>query len=65
MCLASLEAPANGSITGNYKGYYEFEDVIIFDCDPGYSLVGDGTITCRRNGTRTNTAPKCESEKYT
>ncbi|XP_076821725.1 mannan-binding lectin serine protease 1-like [Clavelina lepadiformis] len=59
-CLEDRVAPSNGKITNtNSKSYYEFEDVITFACDRGYSLVGENEITCRNDGIWSAESPTC------
>ena len=61
-CLAARNAPSNGGKPNNSKGYYEFEDEIVFSCDRGYNLVGGERTVCQNDGTWSNPAPICQSK---
>ena len=60
-CLESRNAPNNGRKSANEKGYYEFEDVISFNCFPGYNLIGENSTTCQSDGTWSAPTPTCQS----
>ena len=56
------EEPTNGRLeTIVRRGYYEFEDVVSFECIPGYDLIGDNTITCQSDGQWSADEPICQS----
>lgn len=51
----------NGKIVlSNDRGYHEFEDVIRFNCNEGYRIVGNKFITCQNNGKWSGQIPQCE-----
>ncbi|KAL6457761.1 hypothetical protein MHYP_G00329910 [Metynnis hypsauchen] len=50
----------NGEITlPPHKTYPEFQDTIQYSCDPGYTLVGNGTIFCQGDGKYSSPPPEC------
>lgn len=62
-CKIVMQPPTNGKISPT-KNEYVFEDVITFQCNKGYMLVGATTTTCTSDGTWTvSAAPKCEGLK--
>ncbi|XP_066300019.1 sushi, von Willebrand factor type A, EGF and pentraxin domain-containing protein 1-like [Branchiostoma lanceolatum] len=48
-------APNDGTVTGGNS----YQATLQFDCDSGYNLVGDTTITCQEDGKWTSSAPTC------
>ena len=38
--------------------------VVTFSCDPGYTLVGGPSVTCRGDGTWNRDIPQCQESKY-
>ena len=52
-----LTDPPNGnhSITGNTVGH-----IAIFECDPGYELIGDDVLGCQEDGQWTSSVPSCQ-----
>ena len=65
----SLTSPANGSVmytsAADEDGFYPFNAVVIYNCNIGFSLVGDSNKTCTGNGSSVTgifngMAPTCE-----
>lgn len=57
-------APANGKIVGA-KNPYLPEDMISFECDEGYRLIGEDEDTCLLGGSwDVDKTPTCQLSKY-
>ncbi|XP_066265899.1 CUB and sushi domain-containing protein 3-like [Branchiostoma lanceolatum] len=56
---ASLSPPVHGSIQNGGQSTYDYDHVLRFTCDYGYSLQGDSSITCQTDGTWTGSVPTC------
>ena len=54
-----LSAPDNGDI--ELSGIHPGSNAA-YSCEKGYTLVGDDTRKCQRNGQWTGSAPICQSE---
>ncbi|XP_019626709.1 PREDICTED: sushi, von Willebrand factor type A, EGF and pentraxin domain-containing protein 1-like [Branchiostoma belcheri] len=53
-----LSAPVNGALSPS--GATSYNDAVTFTCDTGYQLNGPSDVlTCRADGTWSNTAPTC------
>ena len=52
-----LTAPENGSVDQSEGTTYG--RAVVYSCDPGHSLLGDGTRLCQTNGQWTSTPPIC------
>ncbi|XP_019630213.1 PREDICTED: P-selectin-like [Branchiostoma belcheri] len=52
-----LTAPVNGALSPT--GRRQYQDVVTFTCNPGYSLVGTASLTCLLNGTWSASPPTC------
>ena len=63
-CPQRPNAPEDGTIHGDAisKANYEFEDVVSFQCNPGFDLIGQSSISCLNDGTWDNDAPTCQSK---
>ncbi|NXU97506.1 C4BPA protein, partial [Cettia cetti] len=50
----------NGRKTSGFGLSYRYKDSVVFECDPGYSIVGADVITCEENSTWVPPKPTCE-----
>ncbi|NXU66154.1 MCP protein, partial [Horornis vulcanius] len=50
----------NGRKTSGFGLPYRYKDSVVFECDPGYSIVGADIITCEENSTWVPPKPTCE-----
>ncbi|XP_071520140.1 uncharacterized protein uif isoform X2 [Panulirus ornatus] len=57
MCPA-LESPANGMLLDTRKMYH-YGDLVIFQCNFGYVMVGSDILACTSNGIWNGTLPEC------
>ena len=55
------QAPENGNFTPSNRTFYFFGEVITYECDEEYGLVGEATAVCM-NRTSFAVTPTCESE---
>ncbi|ELU03526.1 hypothetical protein CAPTEDRAFT_78846, partial [Capitella teleta] len=51
------DVPAHGASLGSN---FEYRASVVYTCDSGYNLVGEGTITCLESGQWSASAPSCE-----
>lgn len=51
------DVPAHGASLGSN---FEYRGSVVYTCDSGYNLVGEGTITCLESGQWSASAPSCE-----
>ncbi|KAI8510944.1 hypothetical protein Bbelb_118600 [Branchiostoma belcheri] len=56
-----LTAPVNGALSPT--GRRQYQDVVTFTCNPGYSLVGTASLTCLLNGTWSASPPTCNPKQ--
>ena len=54
-------APENGSLDPE-EDQYVVDDVVTFNCDDGFELVGSRKLTCQTDGEWTDDEPTCERE---
>ncbi|NXN33565.1 C4BPA protein, partial [Nycticryphes semicollaris] len=50
----------NGKKIAGFGHHYSYRDSVVFECEPGYFLVGLSTITCGENNTWSPPVPTCE-----
>ncbi|NWI48256.1 C4BPA protein, partial [Picathartes gymnocephalus] len=50
----------NGRKTAGFGPSYRYKDSVVFECDKGYFMVGEGVITCEENNTWVPPKPTCE-----
>ncbi|KFV12833.1 C4b-binding protein alpha chain, partial [Pterocles gutturalis] len=50
----------NGKKTHGFGPSYSYKDSVVFECDPGYFLIGSAIITCGENNTWSPQKPTCE-----
>ena len=53
-----LVPPANGSV--KYYNGTTFRSLVVFECETGYSLVGEKMRTCQANTLWSSSNPTCE-----
>ncbi|NXP46568.1 CR1L protein, partial [Heliornis fulica] len=53
----------NGRKISGFASSYSYRDTVMFECDPGYSMIGPEIITCGENNTWLPTEPTCEKSK--
>ncbi|KAK7079934.1 Calcium ion binding, partial [Halocaridina rubra] len=58
MC-PSLEVPANGVLLDT-RDMYHYGDLVKFQCNFGYVMVGSDTLACTSNGVWNGTLPECQ-----
>ncbi|XP_058258877.1 sushi, von Willebrand factor type A, EGF and pentraxin domain-containing protein 1 isoform X2 [Hemibagrus wyckioides] len=58
-CGKPPEIPNSVIVTDHKKEIMEFEDVIEYRCEDGYTLVGNGSVVCQENG-KYSSLPQCE-----
>ena len=58
----SLEAPVNGTILINGINGTQIGDMVSYECDTGFTLVGVENRTCNMVGLWTGSDPVCQSE---
>ncbi|XP_067122803.1 uncharacterized protein [Centruroides vittatus] len=58
MC-PKLKNPVNGILLST-KSMYHFGDIVHFQCDFGYHMIGTSTLLCTSNGVWNGTMPTCE-----
>ncbi|KAL7891619.1 hypothetical protein AOLI_G00010950 [Acnodon oligacanthus] len=58
-CEKPTEIPNGQIIRRPNKDYPEFEDIIEYSCDPGYTLIGNGTIFCQDDNEYSSPPPEC------
>uniref|UniRef100_A0A8C4TY23 Sushi domain-containing protein n=1 Tax=Falco tinnunculus TaxID=100819 RepID=A0A8C4TY23_FALTI len=51
---------ANGKKTSGFGPSYSYGDSVMFECDPGYFMIGEKIITCEENSTWSPPQPTCE-----
>ena len=51
--------PNNGERTGSGTSA---GDEIVYDCQPGFKLLGESQLVCQKDGTWSAPLPKCESK---
>lgn len=56
MNCGARAAPANGFRVGNK---FTYNEILRFDCNPGYKLVGSNSRRCQANGVWSGVAPSC------
>ncbi|XP_042883171.1 sushi, von Willebrand factor type A, EGF and pentraxin domain-containing protein 1-like isoform X2 [Penaeus japonicus] len=57
MCPA-LESPENGQLLDT-RSMYHYGDLVRFQCNFGYVMIGADTLTCTSNGVWNGTLPEC------
>ncbi|XP_077970683.1 CUB and sushi domain-containing protein 1-like isoform X3 [Styela clava] len=57
-----LKEPINGRITP-LKSSYDLNDIINFECDEGYQIIGEPNSRCSPNGEFSSPAPMCRRVK--
>ncbi|NWU62809.1 C4BPA protein, partial [Pterocles burchelli] len=50
----------NGRKTHGFGPSYTYKDSVVFECDPGYAMIGSAVITCGENNTWSPQKPTCE-----
>ncbi|NXT25131.1 C4BPA protein, partial [Syrrhaptes paradoxus] len=50
----------NGKKTHGFGPSYSYRDSVVFECDPGYFMIGPAVITCGENNTWSPQKPTCE-----
>ncbi|KFU98758.1 C4b-binding protein alpha chain, partial [Tauraco erythrolophus] len=50
----------NGRKKTGFGPSYSYEDSVMFECDPGYVMIGPAIITCGENNTWSPPKPTCE-----
>ncbi|XP_035698751.1 cartilage matrix protein-like [Branchiostoma floridae] len=55
-------APADGTV--DPSGANTYQDVVQFDCNQGYRLVGDSSATCQADGAWSHPVPTCQGLVY-
>ncbi|XP_074781593.1 membrane cofactor protein-like isoform X1 [Athene noctua] len=50
----------NGRKSSGFGPLYRYRDSVVFECDPGYFMIGPNTITCGENNTWSSPTPTCE-----
>ena len=55
------DKPSNGKLRGTFPATYRA--VAQFECNPGYSLVGDEVMHCQEDGTWRGTKPTCSCKQ--
>ncbi|NWT61885.1 C4BPA protein, partial [Erythrocercus mccallii] len=50
----------NGRKTSGFGLPYRYKDSVVFECDPGYFIVGAEVITCEENSTWVPPTPTCK-----
>lgn len=53
----------NGRKKTGFGPSYSYKDSVIFECDPGYFMIGTEVITCEENNTWVPPKPTCEKSK--
>eukprot|EP00117_Sycon_ciliatum_P038623 scpid28565/ scgid28669/ Lysyl oxidase homolog 2A; Lysyl oxidase-like protein 2A len=53
--------PQNGGRTSNPGEVYQVNDTVTYNCESGYSLIGDITRSCQPSGQWTGTLPTCQA----
>ncbi|KFP73377.1 C4b-binding protein alpha chain, partial [Acanthisitta chloris] len=51
----------NGRKVAGFGPSYFYRDSVIFECNPGYAMVGSNAITCEENSTWVPPEPTCET----
>ncbi|XP_045838546.1 membrane cofactor protein-like isoform X3 [Meles meles] len=64
MCPSPGDIP-NGKYTGSEKGEFEYNEVVIYSCNPPdgpdeYSLVGESHLICSGDGVWSSNPPECK-----
>ena len=52
-------SPLNGFKVGES---YMYDDIVQFECNEGYRLIGSSSRTCKRDNNWDGTQPSCQSE---
>lgn len=65
LCFAEVKCPpppgiANGKASGQPSATHLPGSAVLYTCRDGYSLVGNGSITCTAAGTWSRPRPRCE-----
>lgn len=60
MC-PNISPPENGVILST-KSMFHYGDVVSFQCDFAFVMVGNPTILCTSNGVWNGSVPSCECE---
>ncbi|NXI53421.1 C4BPA protein, partial [Chloroceryle aenea] len=50
----------NGRKVSGFGPSYRYKDSVVFECDPGYFMVGSATVTCGENNTWSPPQPTCQ-----
>ncbi|NWU23399.1 C4BPA protein, partial [Dyaphorophyia castanea] len=50
----------NARKTSGFGSSYSYKDSVVFECEPGYFMVGAAVITCEENNTWVPSEPTCE-----
>ncbi|KAK3574905.1 hypothetical protein QTP86_018370 [Hemibagrus guttatus] len=58
-CGKPPEIPNSVIVSDRKKEIMEFEDVIEYDCEDGYTLVGNASVVCQENG-KYSSLPQCK-----
>ena len=54
----TLTDPANGQVS--HTAGTTYQQIATYNCDPGYTLVGDSTRTCQAIGMWSGSEPTCQ-----
>ena len=55
--------PQHGTINLN-SSQLEFNKSVTFNCDPGYTLLGESQLVCKANGSMSGKRPTCQGNLY-
>jgi len=53
----------NGRKITGFGPSYSYKNSVMFQCDPGYFMIGQDTITCEANNAWSPSKPTCEKSK--
>uniref|UniRef100_A0A8C5JMS2 Sushi domain-containing protein n=1 Tax=Junco hyemalis TaxID=40217 RepID=A0A8C5JMS2_JUNHY len=59
-CSKPPPSITNGRLKGNASATFPWGAAVSYSCDPGYSLVGNASISCTGSGTWSQPLPQCK-----
>lgn len=62
MC-STIQAPENGIVLST-KDKYHFGDLVSFQCDFGYVMIGSASLLCTSTGVWNGTIPECQCKYF-